>query len=300
MTEPRIVAISGMSGSGKSSALRAFEDLGFYCVDNLPPPLMPTFVDLCERASPPLRRVAFVVDARSRDFLRRFLPCWQELRGRSGRLELLFFDADDRVLVRRFSETRRPHPLAAEGSVGEGIERERAMLAELKQQADDVVDTSELTVQALRELLQGRFRGARVGGLNLAVVSFAYRNGVLDNADLVFDVRFLPNPHYQAELRPLSGLDEPVRRFVESRPETGRFLEHLLPLLGFLIPGYAQEGKSYLTIAFGCTGGRHRSVALTEIVAERLRRLGHSVTVAHADLEPSGRGVGRSRSARVG
>lgn len=284
MSPPRLLVLSGMSGSGKSSALRSLEDLSFYCVDNLPPPLIPTFLDLCERAVPPVSQIAVAVDVRARDFLERFEPLWESIRARLPESRLVFVDAEDAVLVQRFSETRRPHPLTPRGSVTDGISVERGLLSPLRELADDVIDTSHFTVHELRSFLQERFGGVGRAGLNISVASFGYRNGILDNADLVFDVRFVPNPHYDPKLRPLTGLDVPVREFVEQRQEVGEFLERLDEMLRFLLPQYDAEGKAYLTIALGCTGGRHRSVAIAEMLAERLREQGHQIRVTHADL----------------
>lgn len=280
----RLVVISGMSGAGKSSALRCFEDLDFYCVDNLPPMLIPTVIDLCLRASPPVHELALAVDVRAREFLDQLDPVWQQVRRSAASARMLFLDADDAILVQRFSETRRPHPLAPRGSLEQGIGAERQLLEPVRALADDVVDTSTFNVRQLRDFLLERFgRGPRE--LNIAVVSFGFGRGIPDNADLVFDVRFLPNPHYIPELRALTGLDKPVRAFVESRPETSEFVDRISSLMDFLIPHYLQEGKSYLTIAFGCTGGRHRSVAVAEMVAERLRNEGFPGTVVHTHLE---------------
>lgn len=282
---PRLLVISGTSGAGKSSALRCFEDLDYYCVDNLPPRLIPTMIDLCHRAGPEVRNVALAVDARTGGFLPEFDEVWRDIRQREPTARLLFFDADDEVLLQRFSETRRPHPLESGGGVAEGIAAERRVLEPLRALADQTVDTSDFNVHELREFLLDRF-GTDAEELKVSVGSFGFSRGVPDNADLVFDVRFLPNPHYDDELRPLTGLDRPVRSFVESRPETAGFLQHVEPLLEFLLPRYRQEGKSYLTIAFGCTGGRHRSVALAEIVAERLERAGQTVRTKHYHLDP--------------
>lgn len=287
MSDPTLVVISGMSGSGKSTALRCFEDLGHYCVDNLPPPLIPTFVDLC-RAASGIDRAALVVDVRTRDFLQRFAPIWEQLRRQErGRVRLLFLDADDSVLLQRFSETRRPHPLATSGTLKDGVKAERELLGPVRELADDVVDTSQFNVHGLRDFLGERFGDTEDGGLTVQVVSFAYRNGLVENADLVFDVRFLPNPHYDPELRPLTGLDKPVREFIESRPETQEFLQRTGELLRFLLPHYEREGKSYLTLAFGCTGGRHRSVAVAARVAAALQEHGYPASVSHADLQMS-------------
>ncbi len=284
MSGRRVLIVTGMSGAGKTSALRAFEDIGYYCVDNLPPPLMESCVDLCHRAASSLPRLALAIDARTGVFLEQFGPAWAALKERSPRSVLLFFDAPDSVLVQRFSETRRPHPLAPTGSVGTGIEDERRVLLPLRGLADAVIDTGEFNVRSLREFLLKRFAADDAPSLNIAVTSFAYRNGVLPNADLVFDVRFLPNPHYDAELRPLTGLDDPVRSFVEGSTSTAEFLQHLERLLSFLLPRYGEEGKTYLTLAFGCTGGRHRSVAIAGMVAEQLRDRGYPTTLSHADL----------------
>lgn len=280
---PRVVVISGSSGAGKSSALKCFEDLDYYCVDNLPPQLIPTVIDLCRRAAPTVPRVALAIDARTGGFLAQFEPVWEEIKKAEPSARLLFFDAADEVLSQRFSETRRPHPVAPRGGVAEGIATERKILAPLQALADHTVDTSTFTVHRLREFLLERF-ATEAAGLRITVASFGFSRGIPDNADLVFDVRFLPNPHYDTELRPLTGLDNPVRSFIESRPETDEFLRHVDPLVDFLLPRYAAEGKSYLTIAFGCTGGRHRSVALAEMVGERLSAAGHTVQTAHHHL----------------
>jgi UPF0042 nucleotide-binding protein len=291
----RLLVVTGMSGAGKSSALRSLEDLGFYCVDNLPPQLIPTVLELCARTTPRMQSVALAVDARTRNFLQQFTEVWPGVAAGNLDARLLFLDAEDAILRQRFSETRRPHPLAGNGGIEGGIGAERELLQPLRELADDVLDTSSFNVRSLREYLLERFSHGPRQGLSIAVTSFGYRNGLVDNADLVFDVRFLPNPHYDPVLRPQTGLDRPVREFVESRPETQTFLEHIDGLLRFLLPQYAEEGKSYLTIAFGCTGGRHRSVALAEIVSERLESLGYPTGVTHADLggEKASRAAGR-------
>lgn len=281
----RILVISGMSGAGKSSALRAFEDIGYYCVDNLPPPLMNTFVSLCLRTGSDLERAALAVDARTGGFLDDFASAWQALRKRDASARLLFFDAADTALVQRFSETRRPHPVPSEHGILESIRAERELLSPIRDLADDVIDTSEYNVRTLREFLLRNFDGEEKHALSITLSSFGFRRGVPQNADLVFDVRFLPNPYYDAALRPHSGLDTPVREFVESQPATKRFLEHVRALLEFLLPEYSDEGKTYLTVAFGCTGGRHRSVAMACMVEEMLSRMGYPTTVSHTDLD---------------
>ena len=281
---PEILLISGRSGSGKSTALQCLEDLGYYCVDNLPPPLIVDFLTLCEAAIPDFRRVALVVDIRSRDFLLRFEKMWQQVRALAGKAELLFLDADERILIHRFSETRRPHPLALTGDVVEGIRAEQQRLEPLREAADRVIDTSAFSGRELREFLIQRYGNGADRALNLSITSFAFRNGVLENADLVFDLRFLSNPYYVEHLRPLTGLDKPVRDYIESRPETGQFLRHLEGMLDFLLPAYAREGKTYLTVGFGCTGGRHRSVAVAGIVAKMLKSMGYRIHVGHREL----------------
>lgn len=279
-----IVVLSGMSGAGKTAALHCFEDLGYFCVDNMPPPLIEPFVELCERAGPEHSRVALVVDARTRDFLARLEHVLSSLRQRGRATEVLFFDAAADVLQQRFSETRRPHPLAGEGGVVDGIEVERERLEPVRKLADRVIDTTSFTVHDLRDFIEERYAGEGDRELKITVVSFGYRNGLPQNADLVFDLRFLPNPHYIPELRELTGLDKPVRLFVESRAESREFLERLEQLLRFLMPEYVREGKTYLTVAFGCTAGRHRSAAIATRVGEMLEGLGHEVSVSHRDL----------------
>lgn len=278
-----IVFLSGLSGSGKSAALNCLEDLGYYCVDNLPPPLLDTFVDLCDRAGT-VSRLALVVDVRTRAFLDEFDRVFQALRGRRPGVQLVFLDADDAVLQQRFSETRRPHPLAAQGDVADGIRRERERLEPIRRLADRVIDTSRFTPHELREFITAQLGPGGDRQLNLTVTSFGFRNGLPENADLVFDVRFLSNPNYVPELKPLTGMDNAVREYVESQPETRGFMDRLCDLLDFLVPRYTREGRAYLTIAFGCTGGQHRSVATAWRVARHLEDQGHRVSVTHRDL----------------
>jgi len=283
------VVISGMSGAGKSSALRAFEDVGYYCVDNLPPQLMHTFIDLSLRKGAQVERVALAVDARTATFLDDFEASWERLRLGDTPCRMLFFDASDKTLLQRFSETRRPHPVESDGGVSESIAAERELLAPIRELADEVIDTSEFNVRTLRDFLLRRFDTRSEAVPTITLASFGFRHGVPQNADLIFDVRFLPNPHYDPELRPQTGLDTPVRQFVESQAATQEFVGHLDNLLTFLLPQYVAEGKTYLTVAFGCTGGRHRSVAMTRMVNEMLTDKGYSTTVIHIDLEGPGR-----------
>ena len=288
-TGPRpfeIVVITGLSGSGKTLAIRAFEDMGYFCVDNLPVSLIPVFAELCARR-PDLRRAALVVDAREGTFLKDFPAIFDSLRRNiAHRGRLLFFEADDEALIRRFSETRRPHPLASGGSLEEGIKRERQMLEPLRERADLIIDSSGFNVHELRRFIQEHF-APRTGGqpIGISVVSFGYKHGVPPEADLLFDTRFLPNPFFVDGLRGRSGLDTEVRDYLEAIPDYREFLARIVDLVAFLIPRYIREGKSYLTVAIGCTGGRHRSVAMAEAVTRSLCDRGYEVKASHRDLE---------------
>jgi RNase adapter protein RapZ len=282
------VVITGLSGSGKSQAIRALEDLGYFCVDNLPTMLIPTLALLSLREGTEFQKVAIVVDVREGAFLSQFPKVWRRLK-RMPRLEpsLIFLEATHAALVRRFSESRRPHPLAAGRSVSEGITDERGRLDAIRSLTDEIVDTSELTVHELRSRLQAFARDtAQRTPLVATIVSFGFKNGVPLDADLVFDARFLPNPHFVPALKPLTGRDRAVVRFMDRYAVTQEFVDRLSELLRFLVPHYVNEGKSYLTIAVGCTGGRHRSVML----AERLRAIvgqleGVKARVRHRDME---------------
>jgi UPF0042 nucleotide-binding protein len=285
-SEFEIVVITGLSGSGKTLAIRAFEDMGYFCVDNLPVSLIPVFADLCARR-PDLRRAALVVDVREGTFLKEFPVIFDALRRNQGiRARLLFFEADDEALIRRFSETRRPHPLASGGSIEEGIKRERQMLEPLRERADLIIDSSPFNVHELRRFIQEHF-APRTGGqpIGISVVSFGYKHGVPPEADLLFDTRFLPNPFFVDGLRGRSGLDTEVRDYLEAIPDYREFLARIVDLVAFLIPRYIREGKSYLTVAIGCTGGRHRSVAMAEAVTRSLCDRGYEVKASHRDLE---------------
>jgi UPF0042 nucleotide-binding protein len=282
----RVLVITGLSGSGKTHALRAFEDAGWFCVDNLPVALIPSFVELALR-SRELERAALVVDLRGPGFLERFPEIYRRLRARGVPVGLLFLEADERVLLHRFSETRRPHPLAVNQPVGEGLREEREALRPIRKLADHILDTSHYTVHQLRDYVHERY-GARAEGdrrLVVSVVSFGYKYGLPSEADLVFDVRFLPNPNFVPALKKLTGHDTAVVRFLRRQRETGRLLRKLDDFLGFLLPRYVQEGKSYLTIAVGCTGGRHRSVMIANELARRLVLPSLAVTAQHRDVK---------------
>jgi UPF0042 nucleotide-binding protein len=283
---PRVVVLTGLSGSGKTTALRALEDAGFYCVDNLPIVLMEKLIDLSEHTAGEVSRIALVVDAREGRFLGEAPRIIGELRGKAIDLEVLFFDASDESLVRRYSETRRRHPLAGEGgTVPDGIATERRALADLKALADEVIDTTTLNVHELKRLVGRRFVAGEGARLGVTVVSFGFRLGIPTHADLVLDVRFLPNPFFVPELKPFPGTDPRVAEFVLGQPDAKAFLERMVDLLGFLLPRYRSEGKTYLTIAIGCTGGKHRSVALSVALAERLEASGQPVRLWHRDVD---------------
>ena len=282
----RMVLLTGLSGSGKGSVLRAFEDLGYYCVDNLPVDLIPNFAGRFRRGIGEFERAALMVDAREGEMLRRLPEIYRQLR-KLQNVTLVFLDAGDEALVRRFNETRRPHPLDRGAGVGDAVRRERQLMAPIRKMADVVLDTTRFNVHELREFIIERFLRAERQPLLVSVLSFGFRYGVPQDADLVFDVRFLPNPHFVPRFRPFSGSDARVARYIHSFPQTRRFLKQVTALLKFLLPYYIREGKSYLTIAFGCTGGRHRSVAIAESVARALHKGGPAVRVAHRDVNRS-------------
>jgi len=280
----RIVFVAGLSGSGKSTAMAALEDLSFYCVDNLPPQLVPQFLDLCAKATPPIRKIALAIDAREEAFLRSLPEVLEDLRGAGAAVEVLFLDCENETLVNRYRETRRVHPLSPAGSVAEGVARERALLEDVARLADLVIDTSRLNVHQLKEtVVRHVMGGARPTVVNL--VSFGFRFGTPPAAELLFDVRFLPNPHFEPDLRERTGSEKEVAEFVLSHPRAGELLERLRGFLAFLLPLYDGEGKAYLTIGIGCTGGRHRSVAIADALAGGLRRAGREVNVSHRDVE---------------
>jgi RNase adapter protein RapZ len=284
--EPRVVILTGVSGSGKSTALRALEDAGYYCVDNLPVVFLEKLLELSAHTAGEVSRIALVVDAREGRFLGDAPRIIEDVRRKGARVEVLFLDCADEFLLRRYSETRRRHPLAGEsGSVPEGIAAERRALAALKDIADEVVDSSQLNVHELKRLIHSRFVGGEVAHMGVTVISFGYRYGIPSHADVVLDVRFLPNPYFVPELRPFPGTDPRVREFVLGQEDARGFLDRAADLCAFLLPRYRAEGKSYLTLAVGCTGGRHRSVVIGAELAARLTQAGTSVRTWHRDLE---------------
>ena len=277
-----LVIITGMSGSGKASVLKAFEDLGYYCVDNLPVGLIPQFAGLAGQSSE-IERTAIVVDVREGTQLGG-LPAIVRSVKRILPTKMIFLEADDAVLLRRYSETRRPHPLGTDTPVRASLAAERKHLRPIRAIADLVIDTSKFNVHELRSYITQRFEKQETGkNLLVSCVSFGFRHGVPEDADLVFDVRFLPNPHFVPEFRPLTGRDPKVARYIRSFPQSREFIKRISDLLVYLLPHYIHEGKSYLTISFGCTGGQHRSVMIAEDVGKRLRGAGYRVKVVHRD-----------------
>jgi UPF0042 nucleotide-binding protein len=282
----RFVILTGLSGSGKTQAIRALEDLGYFCIDNLPTQLIPTMAELATRADTALQKVAIVVDVREKEFLKRFPKVFRKLRTTPKvNPMLIFLEASHSALVRRFSETRRPHPLARDRSVSEGITEERGKLNQIRAMADLILDTSNLTVHELRDSFMQMSRDDRHrADMVVNLVSFGYKNGVPVDADLVFDVRCLPNPHFVDSLRKLTGRDAAVVRYMRKHQETLDFIDRLTSFLKFALPQYVQEGKSYLTVAIGCTGGQHRSVMMAEALKKSLGGVkGVRLRVKHRD-----------------
>jgi len=282
----RFVIITGLSGAGRSFAIKCLEDLGYFCVDNLPTTLIPTFAELCTHSSRDMRLIALGVDIREGEYLSHLMDTLAELRAQGHKPEVLFLEAADETLVRRYQETRRRHPLAGDGSVLEGIRAERRALANLRESADRIIDTSGLSVHQLKERLVEGYRpeGAR-DELTVSLMSFGFKHGAPYDADLVFDVRFLPNPHFVDRLKRLDGRDSEVEEFVMSFEESRTLLAKIEDMLRFLLPLYRREGKAYLTVALGCTGGRHRSVTLVELLRRSLEVAGVAPVVRHRDID---------------
>ena len=286
MKSSQFLVITGLSGSGKGTFLRALEDRGFYCVDNLPVGLLQKFFDLILKSEGETSKAAVVIDAREAENLSDFPQIFADLKKQPGiRTELWFLEASDPVLVRRFSETRRPHPLDPNLPVLDLIARERELLAPIRLGADNVMDTSQYTIHELRQHVSGLFEEQDSQHLLVSLVSFGFKYGVPIDSDLVFDVRFLPNPHFVPHLKPLTGNDASVVDFMNSQETTSQFLKHLHGLVDFLLPHYEKEGKSYVTISIGCTGGRHRSVMIANELARHVEHLKYRVKVSHRDVE---------------
>jgi UPF0042 nucleotide-binding protein len=281
------MVVTGLSGAGKSTAIKVFEDLGYYCVDNLPPVLLPKIVDVVSEARGEGARIALGVDVRGKEFLPGLSRVIEELREGKSAVRVLFLDAADEALVRRFSETRRRHPIPAREGAKVAIRREREILSPLREMADEVIDTSAFTVHQLRDALARRFRRKGAGGLQVNLISFGYRYGLPGEADMVLDVRFLPNPNFVPSLKRHTGLDRGVREYVLRARPTRMFLRRAGELLLFLLPLYRKEGKAYFTLGVGCTGGRHRSVAVAEALGKMLGKKDGAAVVVHRDLSRS-------------
>jgi len=288
MKSPRLIIVTGLSGAGKTQAMRILEDLGFFCVDNLPPTLIPKFAELCAQAASQINKIALAVDIRGGEFFDTLFEVLAEIDKQGIGYEILYLEASDEVLVRRYKETRRRHPLSSHGEILDVIREERNRLRELRGRANKIIDTSNMKVQQLKEEITSIFADtANTPRLHVMVISFGFKFGIPLDADLVMDVRFLPNPHYEPELRPLTGNDKEVRDFVFSSHVTTEFMDKFVGLLEFLLPYYIKEGKTTLMVAIGCTGGKHRSVALANKLGELLNEQDLRVTVRHRDLKRS-------------
>ncbi|HHV46000.1 MAG TPA: RNase adapter RapZ [Tissierellia bacterium] len=280
------VIITGMSGAGKSQAMKAMEDIGYYCMDNLPPALLGKFAQLCHQSKRKIEKVAIVADIRGGIFFEDLFKGLDDLEKEGITYKILFLDASDEVLIKRYKELRRPHPLNMNGSIVDGIIEERKLLQNVKNRADYVIDTSRLTIGMLKEEIAKIFlKGLELEKLTISVVSFGFKHGILLDADLIFDARFISNPYYVPELRDLTGEDEKVREYVFKWEQTNIFVDKVVDLLEFLIPNYIKEGKTRLVVGIGCTGGRHRSVAIAKEIARRLEANGHRAIASHRDYK---------------
>jgi len=286
MKDLKLVIITGLSGAGKTLAMRVFEDHGYFCVDNLPPALIPTFMELCSHSLKKINKIALVIDIRGGGFFDKLFESLNEMADSGYDYEILFLEASDEVLIKRYKESRRRHPLALEGRIVEGIASERQIMSRLRDEADYIIDTSNKKPSELKEEITMRFiEQGREERLLINLVSFGFKHGIPLDADLIFDVRFIPNPYYIDELRPCSGKDKEVKDFVMNWPESRQFLKKLLDMVQYLIPFYIREGKTQLVIAIGCTGGRHRSVVITNELAGMLKANRHRVTVDNRDID---------------
>ncbi len=285
MQSIKIVILTGLSGSGKSTAIRALEDLDFFCVDNFPPVLLPKFIELCKASSGEISKIAMVMDIRERAFLKEYPDIFKGLKKKGEKIDVLFLESSDEALVRRFKETRRQHPLAEKGSVLEGIKRERGKLSDLRMLASEILDTSSFTVHQLREVITQLFsKDSNKKKMSITLTSFGYKFGIPYDTDLVMDVRFLPNPFFVSDLRDLSGNDKSVQNYVMKNKVAENFQKKFLSLINFLIPQYKKEGKTYLAIGVGCTGGQHRSVVVINSLEKILSKKDCLVRVVHRDL----------------
>lgn len=282
MHKANFVIITGLSGAGKSQAVKVFEDMGYFCIDNLPAPLIPKFAELCSQTNEKVDKIALVIDIRGDLFLNDLHSSLEELLRMGIQYQILFLEASDEVLIQRFKETRRNHPLSPHGTLSEGIKLEREKLAELKGRAHRVIDTSRLKTSQLKEELRNQW-SENSNSISVSVITFGYKHGIPMDVDLLMDVRFLPNPYYIPELRPLTGRDQAVAEYVLEKAESKEFLQKYTDLLKFVLPHYIKEGKTHLTIGIGCTGGQHRSVALGIAISQILSEEGYSVSVKHRD-----------------
>ncbi len=291
MKNAQLLIVSGLSGAGKSHVIKYLEDFGFYCIDNLPAPLLQKFIDLCDQSGGKIKKAVLGIDIREQEFLGEFLSSYDALRREGYPATLLFVEARDEILLRRFSETRRPHPLSPpdqSGSVLDGIRRERAQMAALRLRADRILDTSDYHVHQLKEIIGRDYGHAASGRLNVTLIAFGYKFGLPLELDLLFDVRFLNNPHFDPALKHLTGEDDRVMESVLSSSSAGAFLSKVYALIDFLLPLYEKEGKSYLTIGIGCTGGRHRSVTIARTLAEHIQAAGHGAHCQYRDIAHAG------------
>ncbi len=288
MKNLHVVIVTGLSGSGKSTALRALEDIGFFCVDNLPVILLPKFIDITTQSSPEIKRVAMVMDLRERSFIERYERIFERLKEKGYKIEILFLEASEDSLLRRFSETRRNHPLSEKGSIAEGIQMEIEKLSPLRQMADKILDTTTTNVHQLKDAVQRLFLPSKQQKrMTVNVMSFGYRYGLPADADLVMDVRFLPNPYYVEDLKNQDGHNRAVEKYVLDNPESKEFLRKTIDLMNFLIPLYEKEGKARLTLAMGCTGGKHRSVVMANQMSLHFHAMKYMVHTSHRDISKS-------------
>lgn len=281
-----IIIITGLSGSGKSVAIDALEDIGFFCVDNMPVLLLPKFLELRTDSASEIQKLALGMDLREKEFVEKYQEIFEQLRQEGYNLEILFLEASEKTLLERYSQTRRQHPVSDRDNLIESIRAEKGQLKGLKETADMIIDTSNITIHQLKEVItKFAYRGIKAERMRITVLSFGFKYGIPLEADLLIDVRFMSNPYFIPELKNLNGKDEQVKQFVKRAPETQRFYERYLSLLEYLIPLYEKEGKSYLTIAVGCTGGRHRSVTIAEDIYNYLKKLNRKIILAHRDIE---------------
>lgn len=277
-----LVIISGLSGSGKSTAVNALEDMDYYCVDNIPPTLLPTFIDLCENSDKEINKVALGIDIRERVSFDSAPRVIRDFKDKGYPVDMIFLESDDSTIIKRYKETRRKHPLSGDGNILEGISKERKMLEELKELSNYTIDTSELNVHQLSEIIKNKFNKEGSQNILLNIISFGFKHGIPNDADMIFDVRFLPNPHFVESLKNLNGTDKEVLDYIMEKEQSREFIDKMTEFLDYLIPNYEKEGKSYLTIAIGCTGGKHRSVAITDKVAQHFKDL--SPLTRHRDI----------------